>query len=508
MWSGSRYRLLSRVVTTGYNLRDIARTPQTQGCHGCQARQYHGRGTLDLSFNSANVQSKKTAKPSALSVTLIFVRGPFRDSVEIQNSMCSHSMAQTLTSYTHLAWGSKVNDKCFPAIHSAGSSSTVVRIPTCDISSRHYVCDVACGGCVVYSAQNTVMAGHSFLTRRPQNSDCYKVDIQARPLHMVVSGCNLRKDADFDFTKPPPKGRCFHKTTGFLQGLLKEERKMCGSLSLQITVFGSLSKPHTRSFCRIPCSVENGPSRYSLQEEQRRQASVLAIEGDGAMEGERQKQEVEEEEGKEVEGEMAGEEVDFDRDEGTSLTKGGEPRGGGVLYLVGTPIGNLEDISFRAIRILKEADLVLAEDTRHSGRLLHHYGIKTPMLSYHQFNASARRSPLLKRLLERCEALALISDAGMPGISDPGADLVAACAEAGVPVVPIPGPSAVVCSVAAAGFLNAEFTFLGFLPDKASSRRRRLAASASDRPSQVMYAAPHKLRALLDDCVAAFGAGR
>ncbi|CAI5506768.1 unnamed protein product [Closterium sp. Naga37s-1] len=131
------------------------------------------------------------------------------------------------------------------------------------------------------------------------------------------------------------------------------------------------------------------------------------------------------------------------------------------LYLVGTPIGNLEDVTIRALRVLRCADLILAEDTRRSVKLLRFYGITTPMMSYHAFNATARREALIGRMRSG-QSLALVSDAGMPGVSDPGADLVAACAESAVPVSVIPGPSAATTAVAAAGFLTNGFTFCAF----------------------------------------------
>ncbi|OAE29332.1 hypothetical protein AXG93_3102s1590 [Marchantia polymorpha subsp. ruderalis] len=129
------------------------------------------------------------------------------------------------------------------------------------------------------------------------------------------------------------------------------------------------------------------------------------------------------------------------------------------LYLVGTPIGNLEDITLRALRVLKSASMILAEDTRHSSRLLRHYEIKTPTMSYHKFNEIARRDMVLERL-RRGEVVALISDAGMPGISDPGSDIVRACVEVNVDVFPIPGPSAVITALVASGLSTDEFTFV------------------------------------------------
>lgn len=136
------------------------------------------------------------------------------------------------------------------------------------------------------------------------------------------------------------------------------------------------------------------------------------------------------------------------------------------LYLVGTPIGNLEDITFRAVRVLKSANVILSEDTRHSGKLLQHYNIKTPLLSFHKFNESQREQAVLKKLREG-EIVAQISDAGTPGISDPGMALV----NEKIPVIPIPGPSALVAGLSASGLATDEFTFVGFLPKHSGSRR-------------------------------------
>ncbi|CAI7854278.1 unnamed protein product [Closterium sp. NIES-54] len=177
------------------------------------------------------------------------------------------------------------------------------------------------------------------------------------------------------------------------------------------------------------------------------------------------------------------------------------------LYLVGTPIGNLEDVTIRALRVLRCADLILAEDTRRSVKLLRFYGITTPMMSYHAFNATARREALIGRMRSG-QSLALVSDAGMPGVSDPGADLVAACAESAVPVSVIPGPSAATTAVAAAGFLTNGFTFLGFLSERSAVRQRRLKEAAEGEAMQVLFVAPHKLLSSLSHCIHAFGPDR
>ena len=145
----------------------------------------------------------------------------------------------------------------------------------------------------------------------------------------------------------------------------------------------------------------------------------------------------------------------------------------GTLYLVATPIGNLEDITLRALRTLKECDLVAAEDTRRTGQLLKHYGISKPMVSYFQFN-EARRSVEIVERLKRGEKVALVTDAGSPGISDPGERVVKAAIAAGLRVEPVPGPSAHVAALTASGLETQEFHFVGFLPHKAGQRRKRL----------------------------------
>lgn len=164
----------------------------------------------------------------------------------------------------------------------------------------------------------------------------------------------------------------------------------------------------------------------------------------------------------------------------------------GTLYLVATPIGNLEDITFRAVRILKEADLVAAEDTRHTGKLLHHFQIETPQISYHQHNARSRIPQLIEKL-QAGKTVALVSDAGMPGISDPGYGLVCACAEAGIVVSPIPGPAAVVSAIAASALPSDRFTFEGFLPTKGKPRTERLSQLATEPRTMVLYESPHRL---------------
>ena len=170
----------------------------------------------------------------------------------------------------------------------------------------------------------------------------------------------------------------------------------------------------------------------------------------------------------------------------------------GILYLVATPIGNLEDITFRAVRILKEVDLIAAEDTRHTGKLLHHFQIETPQLSYHEHNAQTRIPQLLENL-NAGQTIALVSDAGMPGISDPGYELVCACADVGIVVSPIPGAAAVVSAIAASALPSDRFIFEGFLPVKGKPRTERLAQLATEPRTIVLYESPHRLLKTLSD---------
>lgn len=183
-----------------------------------------------------------------------------------------------------------------------------------------------------------------------------------------------------------------------------------------------------------------------------------------------------------------------------------EPKSG-TLYVVGTPIGNLEDISFRAVRILQSVDAIAAEDTRHTGKLLHHFQIKTPQLSYHEHNRNSRIPELLARL-QQGFAIAIVTDAGMPGISDPGYELVQACVEAGITVVPIPGASAVITALSAAGLPTDRFVFEGFLPAKGKSRRDRLGCLQAESRTIIFYEAPHRLRQTLQDLATVFGGER
>ena len=170
----------------------------------------------------------------------------------------------------------------------------------------------------------------------------------------------------------------------------------------------------------------------------------------------------------------------------------------GTLYIVGTPIGNLEDMTFRAVRILQGVDAIAAEDTRHTGKLLHHFQITTPQVSYHEHNRITRTGELVERL-QQGQAIALVSDAGMPGISDPGYELVKACVEAGLTVVPIPGCSAVVAALTASGLPSDRFVFEGFLPAKPKDRRAHLEQLKAESRTLVFYEAPHRLRQTLQD---------
>jgi 16S rRNA (cytidine1402-2'-O)-methyltransferase len=181
--------------------------------------------------------------------------------------------------------------------------------------------------------------------------------------------------------------------------------------------------------------------------------------------------------------------------------------GPGVLYVVATPIGNLGDISARAREILAVASAVAAEDTRRSGRLLRELGLERPLVSLHEHNERARVAELVGRL-QAGESLALISDAGTPLVSDPGYLLVAAAIEAGIPVTPVPGPSAAIAALSAAGLPCDRFCFEGFLPARAAARRRRLAELAAETRTLVLYEAPHRIAECLVDLAAACGGER
>jgi 16S rRNA (cytidine1402-2'-O)-methyltransferase len=170
----------------------------------------------------------------------------------------------------------------------------------------------------------------------------------------------------------------------------------------------------------------------------------------------------------------------------------------GHLYLVATPIGNLEDVTHRALRILREADLIACEDTRHTRKLLDHYGVSKPLTSYHEHNEAARAQELVERLLAGA-SVALVSDAGTPLVSDPGYRVVAAAIAAGIPVIPIPGPSALVAALAASGLPTDSFYFGGFLPAKSGQRVRALEALREHPSTLIFYEAPHRILAALED---------
>lgn len=170
----------------------------------------------------------------------------------------------------------------------------------------------------------------------------------------------------------------------------------------------------------------------------------------------------------------------------------------GTLYLVATPIGNLEDITLRALRVLRDCDLVAAEDTRRTGRLLRCYEISKPMVSYHRFNEARRSSQILERL-RAGGTVALVTDAGSPGISDPGERVVRAVLAAGLRVEPVPGPCALVAALTASGLPTAEFHFVGFLPPKAGARRRELTRLLALPGTLVLYESPHRIERLLSE---------
>ncbi|OZG71994.1 16S rRNA (cytidine(1402)-2'-O)-methyltransferase [Hahella sp. CCB-MM4] len=183
------------------------------------------------------------------------------------------------------------------------------------------------------------------------------------------------------------------------------------------------------------------------------------------------------------------------------MSKPSEP---GLLYIVATPIGNLEDISARAIATLKNVDLIAAEDTRHSARLCRHFGIATPMVSLHSFNEASRAGHVISRLLEG-ECVALVSDAGTPLISDPGYPLVRQARAEGVKVTPVPGPCAMVAALSVAGIPSDRFAFEGFLPAKGSARRKQLESLQSETRTLIFYESPHRILDFLEDLNVVFG---
>ena len=179
------------------------------------------------------------------------------------------------------------------------------------------------------------------------------------------------------------------------------------------------------------------------------------------------------------------------------------PLTSGTLYLVATPIGNMEDMTFRAVRVLKECDVVAAEDTRRTGQLLKHFDLSKPMLSYFQFNEAKRSEEILERL-HRGEKVALVTDAGSPGISDPGERVVRAVREAGLRVESVPGPCALVAALTASGLPTDEFHFIGFLPHKSGQRRKQLEALKQFAGTLVLYESPYRIEKLLVELAEVF----
>lgn len=170
----------------------------------------------------------------------------------------------------------------------------------------------------------------------------------------------------------------------------------------------------------------------------------------------------------------------------------------GILYIVATPIGNLEDITLRAIRILKEVDLIAAEDTRHTLKLLNHLEISKPMISYHRHNEQIRTDKLIKELKEG-KNIALVSDAGTPGICDPGEEIIKKCIEENIKIVPVPGACAMINALIASGIETKEFTFIGFLPLNKKLRKEKLEEIKNSNKTVILYEAPHKLKNTLND---------
>ena len=171
-----------------------------------------------------------------------------------------------------------------------------------------------------------------------------------------------------------------------------------------------------------------------------------------------------------------------------------------MLYVVATPIGNLADITLRALEVLRSVDLVAAEDTRHSGMLLKHFGIKKPFISYHEHNEAMRTAQLIERLVQG-ESIALITDAGMPGLSDPGRRLVRECIKQELPFTIIPGASSILTAVVGSGFSTEKFCFHGFLPIKSGQRERELRAAAERDETTIFFESPYRLTKTLAACI-------
>lgn len=179
----------------------------------------------------------------------------------------------------------------------------------------------------------------------------------------------------------------------------------------------------------------------------------------------------------------------------------------GILYLVATPIGNLEDMSYRSVRILSEVDYIAAEDTRHTLKLLNHFDISKKMVSYHEHNKAAKGQEIITDILNGKD-VALVTDAGTPAISDPGEDLVKLCHEAGIEVTSVPGPVALITGLILSGLDTRRFVFEGFLPMKKKERLERLTSLSSETRTMIFYEAPHKLKATLKDFEKTFGETR
>ncbi len=176
----------------------------------------------------------------------------------------------------------------------------------------------------------------------------------------------------------------------------------------------------------------------------------------------------------------------------------------GTLFVVATPIGNLSDISTRALEILQTVDLIACEDTRQTIKLLNHFGIQKPLTSYHEFNEEKKAAELADQLAERTN-VALVSDAGVPAVSDPGYRLVRLCRLRGIPVVPIPGPNAAITALAASGLPSDEFMFVGFLPAKKTARRQKLTSIVNVTCTLIFYEAPHRIEEMLSDLLEILG---
>ncbi|MGB9612812.1 MAG: 16S rRNA (cytidine(1402)-2'-O)-methyltransferase [Candidatus Margulisiibacteriota bacterium] len=176
----------------------------------------------------------------------------------------------------------------------------------------------------------------------------------------------------------------------------------------------------------------------------------------------------------------------------------------GTLFVVATPIGNLEDITYRAVRILSEVDLIAAEDTRQTKILLTRYSVNTPMTSYHKFNIKSKTAHLVD-LLKQGQNIALVSDSGMPGISDPGYELIKEAVEQGIKVEPVPGPSAAITALAVSGLPTKEFLFVGFLPKKQGKRIKKLKELKSEKRSIIIYESPYRVIKTLQDTLTVMG---